>query len=202
MLLIFRLNKDTTSTVQYVIPHELNFSQLRFKGFSWERGDNNAADQSQTPGAPLSGADLPVYLHMDCFDDNEIMFFQGRNATLITNETDADLGTGNSIPLGGIKEGRELGFRTMDLKLIDQPTIWALGKVITISLRQIQIRKITALTNNQAFGAINNDVAVDNDADPVEGPSPYDHGVNLYFELDLDKGHQFTEGVVIADAAA
>ena len=193
MLLIFRLNKLTGTSTTYTLAKEIRFNKMTFKGVTWEHNDNLAPDLG-FESAPAVNSVLPVYLSMDCFGDNEIVFHQGENTT-ITN------GIGNMIPLGGIKEHRDYNYRKFDLKLIDRQEIWPVGKEITITLYQIQNAGVPEpLSNAQAFGAVNSDMA--GVSEEGEDPIPYDHGVNLYFEVDCDRSQNFTQEYTIADSTS
>ena len=198
MLLIFRLNKDNGTQASFILPKTLDFSRMTFKGFTWERCDNLAGDINGV--APATNSDLPVFLHCDFLDDNEVCFLQGRNTTIIANMAGLDVGVGNMIPLGGIKEAREAPFRQMDLKVIDRASSYEASKVLLVGLYQIQLGVAELLTPAQAFGAVENDVALDALAEPPTAPSPYDHGVNLYFELDCDETHDFTQSYTALDS--
>tara|TARA_B110000208_G_scaffold28563_1_gene37313 strand:+ start:2385 stop:2981 length:597 start_codon:yes stop_codon:yes gene_type:complete len=196
MLLIFRLNKLTSSSTTYTLAKEIRFNKMTFRGFTWEHCDNLAGDTNGF--APSANSELPVYLSMDCFGDNDIVFHQGENTT-ITNAF-GEIGIGNWIPLGGVKEHNRNDMRKFDLKLIDRPVIWEVGKQITIALYQIQSNGFPdLLTDSQAFGGVNSDnggEAVEEGVDPVT----YDHGVNLYFEVDCDRSQDFTQVYTIPDA--
>ena len=187
MLLIFRLNKLTGTSATYTLAKEIRFNKMTFKGVTWEHNDNLAADQGYS-AAPAINSELPVYLSMDCFGDNDIVFHQGENTTI--NNAFGELGVGNMIPLGGVMENRDFNYRKFDLKLIDRQEIWPVGKTITITLYQIQnAGHPEPLTNSQAFGAIDSDMG-----------GEYDHGVNIYFEVDCDRSQNFTQNYTIADA--
>jgi len=196
MLLIIRLTKSTTSAIKYTLPKEIKFSKLTFKGYSFERVDNLAADSLGL--APATNSELPVYMSCDFINDNDVLFFQGKNNTIRT--AGGGINIDNMIPLGGVREGQtdEGNYSVMDLKLIDRQQTWEVGKEISITLFQIQKNVATPLTNNQAFGSINDDGSSD-PAIPGSGPSPYDHGCNLYFEFQNNEGHDFTQSYNVAD---
>jgi len=198
MLLIVRLNKDTTASATITLPKEIRFHKLVLKGFSFERVDNLAADA--VGHAPATNTELPVYLHLDCLDDNEILFFQGKNNTIRTSAV-GEVGLGNFIPLGGVREAQddEGTYHAMNMTLVERPQVYDVGKQIKVSLFQIQKSVPSVLTNAQAFGAINNDESSD-PAIPGSGPSPYDHGCNLYLEFTTDQSQDTTQSYNVADS--
>ena len=192
MLLIIRLTKDTTSSVKYTIPKEIKFNTLTFKGFSWERCDSTAANEGL---ALATAAELPVYMSCDFLGDNEILFLQGKNTTIRAAES-SNIPLDNAIPLGGLKKDQadEGNFNKFDLKVIDRSQVWEVGKEISITLFQIHKLVPNQLTNVQAFGD-----TVDNGSMPAPGVSPIDHGVNLYFEFDVDSVQNVKQSYNVAD---
>ena len=196
MLLIIRLTKDTTSSVKYTIPKEIRFNKLTFKGYSWERCDNLAANEGL---APATNSELPVYMSCDFLGDNEVLFLQGKNQTIRSAES-STIELDNAIPLGGIREGQvdEGNYCEFNLPLIDRSQVWEVGKEISITLFQIHKLVPNQLTNNQAFGAITDD-SVSDPAIPGSGPSPIDHGINLYFSFDLDSVQNVLQSYNVAD---
>ena len=186
VLLIFRLNKDTGADgVTFTLGKTLRFSKMKFLGYTHEHCDNLAGSS-----APATQSDLAIYLQSNLFNDNNVVFYQGKNATL--NVT-GDTGVGNFLPLGGAREGRD-GFRPMDLTIIDEITTFTADKEITFSLKMIHQQAITVLSNAQAFGSV-----VDTTGPPI-GPHAIDHGINLYFQFDVLSGHDAEQSFNIADA--
>jgi len=192
MLLIIRLTKDTTSSVKYTIPKEIRFNKLTFKGYSWERCDNLAANEGL---APATNSELPVYMSCDFLGDNEVLFLQGKNQTIRAAES-STIELDNAIPLGGIREGQvdEGNYCEFNLPLIDRSQVWEVGKEISITLFQIHKLVPNQLTNVQCFGAITDDGGM-----PAPGQSPIDHGVNLYFSFDVDSIQNVKQSYTVAD---
>ena len=188
VLLIFRLNKDTgCDAVTFTLGKSLKFSKLKFLGYTHEHCDNLAGSL-----APATQSDLPIYLQCSLFNDNTVVFYQGKNTTLnVTGETNI----GNMLPLGGAREGRD-GFRPIELTIIDQMTTFEATKQITFSLKMIHQQSISVLSNAQAFGSV-----VDT-AGPPLGPYAYDHGINLYFEATTLSSHDEEQSFNIADATS
>ena len=168
MLIIFRLTKLTGTSATFTIGRDIHFSKLTFKGFNMDFGDASKADAGGS-NKPEDGG-VPMYLDLDFVTDNEVLFYQGRNNTLGT-------AVDNLIPLDAFLDGQQY-YTPMDLKLINVPTHWTPTQEITITLKQISNNIIRTLTDDQAFG-----VAVDTTGDD------FDHGVNLYFELELNRAH-------------
>jgi len=196
MLLIIRLTKDTTSSVKYTIPKEIRFNKLTFKGYSWERCDSNASNEGL---APATASELPVYMSCSFLGDNEVLFLQGKNQTIRADES-STIELDNAIPLGGIKEGQvdEGNYCEFNLNVIDRSMVWEVGKEISITLFQIHKLVPNKLTNDQAFGAINDD-AVGDPMIPGSGPSPIEHGVNLYWNFELDSVQNVKQSYTVAD---
>ena len=198
MLLIVRLNKDTTASCSVTLPKEIRFHKLVLKGYSFERVDNLAGDAAGGH-APATNSELPVYLHLDCLGDNDILFFQGKNATI--RDPTLDVGLGNFIPLGGVREAQsdEGNYHALNMTLVDRPQVYDVGKVIKVSLYQIQKSVPSVLTNAQAFGGVNNDETGD-PMIPGSGPQPYDHGCNIYLEFTTDQSQDTTQSYNVADS--
>ena len=189
VLLVFRLNKDTTTSATFVIPKTLVFDKMIFKGFSSERHDDTVVD-----GGGISfdtASELSIYLECGLFGDNEVCFFQGTNTT-INNDAGSDTGVGNLLPLGGFKKDVAVPYKQMDLTVIDQPTRLDAGFPLTLGLLQIQLGVVQPLTSAQAFGTLTND------GTPA---GPIDHGFNLYFELETMTAHDHDQTINIADSS-
>jgi len=184
MLLVFRLNKATGTQATFTVGKEIIMDKMIFKGWSADFPSN--AENDAAGNVPTAGPKA-IYLHMDCFDDNNIVFYQGRNNTI------SGTAIGNMIPLGAIKE-EKFDYKQMDLTVINFPEIWEATKTITITLNQIEVNTVSQLTNGQAFG-------VDADTDGG-GPNAIDHGINLFFEVERNPTqHNITQTFNIADAA-
>jgi len=184
MLLVFRLTKATGTEATFTVGKEIIMDKLIFKGWSADfpqKGENDGAGNAPTAGPKT------IYLEMDCFDDNSIVFYQGRNNTI------AGSTIGNMIPLGAVGEVAT-GYNKFDMTLIDFPEVWEATKTITIKLRQIETNVVSSLTTGQAFGT-----DVDTDSG---GPNNMDHGVNLYFEVQRNPvAHNILQNFDIADAS-
>ena len=189
VLLVFRLNKHTTTSATFTLGKELKISKLIFKGFTLENCDNTAADTADLSAADAT--DLPIYLQCSLFGDNEVCFYQGKNAS-INSTAGEDTNIGNFLPLGGVKAAREAPFRPFNLTIYDRHLTLPATTEITFVLKQIQNSLISTLTSDQAFGAtVNND-------DPT---TPYDHGMNVYFEAVETSGHNGEQVFSIADSS-
>lgn len=189
VLLIFRLSKSTTTSATFILGKTLRFSKLVFKGFNSEGGDSTQPNDGLSQAA---AADLPIYLECSLFGDNEVCFYQGKNATSIGVLASA---IGNLIPLGGVLKDRESPFRAMNLTIIDQPTSFAATKTISFKIHQIHDNAVVPLTSAQAFGEI-----VDNNEEEA-AIKPIDHGINLYFEATTLNGHDEEQSFAIADSS-
>ena len=191
VLLVFRLNKHTTTSATFTLGKELKISKLIFKGFTLENCDNTAPDAADLSAA--SATDLPIYLQCSLFGDNEVCFYQGKNAS-INAVVGSDTNIGNFLPLGGVKAARETPFRPFNLTIYDRHQTLPATTTITFVLKQIQNSLISTLSNDQAFGII------DNNADAPD-TAPYDHGMNLYFEAVETSGHNGEQVFSIADSS-
>jgi len=186
MLIVFRLDKTTGSTATYTFGREINFKKITLRGVSFENTDPAATDG--TGAIPTTAGGLPVYLHLDLFDDNEVLFYQGRNTTLASANPSVD----NLIPIAIIPHttGGAIPFQHMDLKIRDQIGVLESTDTITIKILQLQQGVLTALTTPQMCGA-----------DTDDGANAADHGVNLYFEFELTESQDHDQTGAIADAA-
>ena len=191
VLLVFRLNKHTTTSATFTLGKELKISKLIFKGFNLENCSNIEADANDLSAADAS--ELPIYLQCSLFGDNEVCFYQGKNAA-INAAAGSNTNIGNFLPLGGIKAAREAPFRAFNLTIYDRHLVLPATTEITFILKQIQNSLISTLTSGQAFGTVNNN---------ADEPSTavYDHGMNLYFEAVTTTAQDGEQVVTIANSS-
>ena len=184
MLLVFQLNKVTGTEATFVLGKEFKFSNLKFKGYTIDNPDISANDANGI--VPSVDGVLPLYLHCDAFGDNEVVFYQGRNATIDDPVTD------NLIPLGPIQTELPYTFLEQNLNIIiDRITTWEASKALTFGLYQIHNGNLDLLTIDQAFGV---------DVDDESTPNDSAHGINLYFELTPCKSQDHDQTFTIANS--
>ena len=181
VLAIFRLNKKTGTTATFTLGKDIDFDKLIFKGYSIDFPNHLANDADGQ--APTTG-NKAIYLQTNFLTDNDVLFYQGKNATI----TPAGNFVDHFIPLGSIKDVG-INYVKMDLTVIDFPTKFNSSDTLIFTLNQIEENIVAQLTSAQLFG-------IDADAQPQD----IDHGINLYFEFKTDQAHNKNQSVTIADA--
>jgi len=177
VLVVFRLNVDTGISATFTLGKELSFSKCILKAVEFE---NPKFDEPNGGNAPTAGP-LPIYLECSLFNDNRVLFYQGKNGTL-ANAVD------NLLPIGAV--GIASIYRELNLTIIDQITDLTSTDTITFTLKQIQEGVAANLVPGQAFGA-----------DTNTSTNATDHGINLYFEFITTANHDDQQSFNIADAS-
>lgn len=162
VLSIFRLNKKTGTSATFAYGRNINCREIIFRGFSVDFPSGTTSADS-AGNNPTTGPKT-MYVKIDLLNDNDILFFQGKNNTIAGN-------IDQFIPLGGIGDATVL-YQKMDLPISRRIHRLAATDTITLSLHQIEENVLAALNNNQAFG-------IDQDV----GTNDIDHGINLYIDF-------------------
>ncbi len=181
MIYTFRLSKISANPQTFTIGKELVFNKMRIKAITLDDPDKTTS--------PLIGAnEHPIYLTCDKWDNDDIIFNNGKTASITAGGT-------KILPITtiatAIADTMYAGLN--DVCVIDRLTTFSATDTITWAFKELDGTG-TILTNclpDVIFGA---DVQ---DADASLNP---DRGINIICEFELERdNHHYGGDVAIAD---
>jgi len=183
MIYTFRLSKISGNSHTFTIGKEIIFDKMTILGVQFDSPDK---DQSTLIG---SAGEQPLYLYTDILDHDNVIFNNGKAASITANMT-------HLIPLSTIATALpDTSYRSIDgITIIDKLTTFNATDTITWAIKEIAGNG-TTVTNASADTLYGIDTLLADAAQPV------DRGINIvcYFHLQRDS-HAYSGDASLADS--